>query len=1145
MLLLLNGKDGLMPALLMFVLPCHVTEALGLSPISAVSCDNVPTFKKEPVNYDPLNSNNQQACRERDGLLASLFVFAFECILLLLCGDIHTNPGPNNLNQLDNSIITAMHLNINSLRNKTSILEAEASKYDIITISETWLNENINNDSIFLAGFHPPVRNDRPDGWGGVAIFMKSKLVCKARPDMHIPGLDAVWVETKLDQDTLLVCSLYRPPDSLVNYWKLIDDSIKQAVNTPHRFIILGDFNSDPWIKESPQLINIIEQNNLFQLVEQPTRITGTSSRCIDLILTSSKEHVHSVTVLPPICSDHCVPLVELKCKTRTNAYIKKPVFNYSKINVDRLQHELNNVDFTEIITNNTLDVSARLFSEKLMDAAKLCMPFRTVKIRENSPPWLNDYILILREQKNVTHIVAKRLNTPEAWEEFRKVRNFYTDEIRNRKKYYLSEVDRLISNNENFGQKHWWRLVNAFLKNKGINSDSIPPLEHHNRIIYENADKANIFNTYFNEQAKVSGEDDPLPNIPQSNHTLLPFSLTENEITLTIKGLDVNKAVGPDLVHNRILKAACPIIIKPLTKLFNKSLTEGLFPEVWKTAYVTPIYKKGEKSLCKNYRPISLLSCVGKLLEKCVQKHLLIFLEDQNVITVSQSGFTRGDSTIYQLLNIYDDFVKALDEKVSTQAIFFDVSKAFDRVWHRGLIHKLEAIGIRGSLLLWFRDYLTDRKQAVVVKGSKSTFLNISAGVPQGSVLGPTLFLIYINDLNNEIESITKLFADDTSMYLSLNDDQTRNRILNSDIQKISRWAESWKVTFNCQKTELLNICRQNIVLDNRLTFDGSQLQPTNLHKHLGLIIQDNCKWDSHINSLISKCRPLVSCLKSFKYRLSRKSLETMYKSFIMPHFDYADVVWDNLTQLQAESLEQIQLDALRTIIGTVRGTSHEKIYQEAGFIPLKFRRERHKLVLFFKFVNQLLPDHIITKFPNLVSEVNPYPRRRPLERQLPPWSTDLYYKSYFPSTTLLWNDLPDDIKSTTSIGAFKRYLSRNDPIVPYYFYSGNRLPQIIHCKLRLKMSDLNSDMFSRHLTNDKSCRCGAPNEDATHYLLNCTKYTEIRNTTIRILPPLAQNLKTLLFGNTDFSIAFNEYIVLTVHEFICLSNRFELQLT
>ena len=146
---------------------------------------------------------------------------------------------------------------------------------------------------------------------------------------------------------------------------------------------------------------------------------------------------------------------------------------------------------------------------------------------------------------------------------------------------------------------------------------------------------------------------------------------------------------------------------------------------------------------MCKNYRPISLLRCVGKLLEKCVQKHLLIFLEDQNVITVSQSGFTRGDSTIYQLLNIYDDFVKALDEKVSTQAIFFDVSKAFDRVWHRGLIHKLEAIGIRGSLLLWFRDYLTDRKQAVVVKGSKSTFLNISAGVPQGSICFLSILMI------------------------------------------------------------------------------------------------------------------------------------------------------------------------------------------------------------------------------------------------------------------------------------------------------------------------------------------------------------------------------------------------------------------
>ena len=608
------------------------------------------------------------------------------------------------------------------------------------------------------------------------------------------------------------------------------------------------------------------------------------------------------------------------------------------------------------------------------------------------------------------------------------------------------------------------------------------------------------------------------------------------------VDNLDKNKAVGPDLVHNRLLIAACPVIAEPLTILFNKSIANGSFPEVWKKAHVIPIYKqKGDKSSCKNYRPISLLSCVGKLLEKCVQKHLVHFLNENNIITASQSGFTSGDSTIYQLLNIYDDFVSALDRNIPTQAIFFDISKAFDRVWHRGLVHKLDAVGIRGSLLKWFESYLKNRTQAVVIKGSKSNFLNVQAGVPQGSVLGPTLFLIYINDLSNSIESTIKLFADDTSMYLSLADNPNRTRILNSDMTKISTWAKKWKVTFNCQKTELVNVCRRNVILDNQLIFDSSVLQPSITHKHLGLTIQGNCKWDSHVTSLVAKCRPLVSCLKSYKYRLNRKSLEIMYKSFILPHFDYADVVWDNLTQLQIESLEQIQLEALRIIIGTVRGTSHEVIYKESGFIPLKTRRERHKLILFFKFVNGLLPDHLASKFPELVSNVQPYPRRRPLERRPPVWTYETYHQSYFPTATGLWNLLPDDAKSLSSISAFKRYLNNNDPVVPTYFYLGDRMPQVIHCKLRLNMSDLQSDMFNRHLSEYKNCNCGNINENASHYLLECPLYHESRKVTIFNLPPMSRKCKILLNGHPDFSLAFNEYIILSVQEFITLSGRFE----
>ena len=435
----------------------------------------------------------------------------------------------------------------------------------------------------------------------------------------------------------------------------------------------------------------------------------------------------------------------------------------------------------------------------------------------------------------------------------------------------------------------------------------------------------------------------------------------------------------------------------------------------------------------------------------------------------------------------------------------------------------------------------MSDRKQAVVIKGSKSEYLNIKAGVPQGSVLGPILFLIYINDIQYGIQSKIKLFADDTSIYLSLNDDNVRSQILNYDLEQISLWAKAWKVNFNCQKTELLNINRRNVALGPPLSFDSSLLISNPFHKHLGLIIQGDCKWNLHINSLIARCSILVACLKSYKYRLSRKSLEVMYKSFVIPHFDYADVIWDNCTQKESEHLENLQLDALRTICGTVRGTSHEKIYKETGFITLKERRKRNKLLLYFKFVNNMLPDHINMKFPKLVSDINPLHRRRPLERVLSPSNTELYRKTYFPSATFLWNSLDDNLKTLNSISAFKRQLSRQDYIVPPYYYTGVRDQQIIHCRLRLKMSDLKYDLFNRHLSDSIECACGDRKEDAKHYLLKCKNYSIARGTTINTLPPTLQSIETLLFGKINVSLVVNHYIFSIVQEFICLSCRFE----
>ena len=1073
-------------------------------------------------------------------LPSAISFFLFTLDYLLLCsGDIETNPGPVN-NQGDLSVV---HVNVCSIKNKMSEIEAESDNFDIITLSETWLSDSISNNSILLTNFHPPIRRDRPnDPHGGVAIYVKNNLYCKPRPDLNVTNLEAVWVETKLRQESILIGSFYRPPSANVQYWELLHECLEKVNSTNTNYILLGDFNTDWLTRPSPYLLNLMNAYGLKQFIKSPTRVTATTSTCLDLVLTQSEQLIAGADVLPSICSDHSVSCVYLKQPKPKRETYKRTIYNYNKLDEVKFHNLLSNVDWNNIINNNDINEGASKLTNTFLNLAKQCMPVKTVTVRTNDAPWINEKIRESIATKKRIHKLAKRTNSDEDWAKFRRCRNDLTSEIRKTKKEYIDKLDKKASDPNLFGTKDWWNLVKTFMSNKNMQSDEIPPIESQGNIYYTSKDKAEIFNDHFISQSTLPNNDDPEPDIPISNNIpkLEAITISEQTVRQRIKNLKSNKAVGPDLIHNRLLKSACDHITPPLTNFFNKCLNECLFPDMWKIAHITPIHKKGPKELCTNYRPISLLSCVGKLFESCVYKYVFEFLKGNNILTKSQSGFIPNDSCVNQLLHIYNELLTSHDKGITSQAVYLDITKAFDRVWHRGLLVKLSSVGIRGPLLLWFNDYLFNRKQATVIKGYKSDLVTIPAGVPQGSVLGPLLFLIYINDIVDEIESSIKLFADDTSISLSIENPVTRSEMLNRDLSRISEWGTKWKIVFNETKTELLSYSYGN---DNSLplTFIATQLEPTTHHKHLGIVLQKNLKWDFHIQQIIEKVTPLILCLKSYKYRFGRKTLETLYKSFILPIFDYADVIWDNCTQTLSNSLEELHLDALRTITGSVRGTSHHKLYSESGFCNLKERRRRHKIILFKKLSLGLCPEYLAKDFPPLVSSVNPYHRRRPYERKTPTFKTELYRNSFFPSTTLLWNDLPQHLQQSTSLSEIKRFLKQDDPNIAPYYYFGNRIEQIVHCRLRLQMSDLNNDLFNRHLRDNPSCSCGHSNETAEHYLLHCKEHTETRHNTIYTLSPNMINLQTLLFGSHLLDIKENSLVFASVHEFISHTKRFE----
>ena len=1089
-----------------------------------INCHDFDTFHYYQFKYS--HTNKPDYCNNNFIITTHLRK------LLLISGDVECNPGPKSTFELK-----VIHLNARSIPKNKDLIESECNKYDIITCSETFFTPNYPVSDSLLPDFHPPVRLDRINQLGGgVAIYVKSNLYCKLRPDLNIPNLEAVWIETRIGKETLLIGSFYRPPSSAVDYWYLIRDSFGKVNSTGFKFIVLGDFNAD-FNLPNKHLQDIINMFDLYQLTNSDTRITETSSTKIDLIFTQSPQLVKSVEVLPEICSDHCIPCATIVNPIKTNHTFKRTVYQYEKLNDDLFCSLLSEVAWEEILSIQSIEKCAINFTNILIDIACKCMPVKITTIRSRDAIWLTNDIRHAMKIRHKLFKKAKHSNNGNDWFNYRQSRNRVTNMIRKRKSNYYAEIEEKVSDGNKFGQKDWWKLVRSFINKKGLSSNH-SPLCVGNNVLYSNEDKANAFNEYFVLQSTVEDPDDDPPDVLIPSYELSDIVLSIYDIKNVINGLEKNKAVGPDKIHNILLIAAINIISEPLTRLFNRCLIEKVFPSIWKIAHVLPLHKKGSTELCSNYRPISLLSCVGKLFERCIYSYVFSYLKLNNIITPSQSGFIPGDSTINQLLVIYNDLCISFDKKITSQSVYFDISKAFDRVWHKGLIKKLEGVGIKGNLLAMFKNYLEDRKQAVSINGILSTYKYTVAGVPQGSVLGPLLFLIYINDIVYEIESVIKLFADDTNISLAEKDPLVRAKTLNSDLKKINDWSKHWKVDFNQEKTELLTFKHDNFPI-YPLTFGDVSLVSHEVHKHLGLTLQINCKWDEHINHIVKKTTMLISCLRSYKYKFNRKVLETLYKSFIRPHFDYADVVWDNCTDKLSDILENLNLEAIRTIVGAVRGTSHEKLYKESGFTSLKERRKRHKLIKYHKIINDNPPELLLKLLPPLVSAVNPYHKRRPHQRVVPSFKTELYRKSFIPSTTMLWNELPDNIQCNKSISVLKRFLSQDDFVIPPYFYLGNRYIQIFHCRLRLGISNLNYDLFRRHLINDPACSCGYAAETSEHFLLYCPIYNDIRNQSINNLN--VQDVSILLFGSSNLSVPENNKIFLNVQTFISLSKRFD----
>ena len=460
---------------------------------------------------------------------------------------------------------------------------------------------------------------------------------------------------------------------------------------------------------------------------------------------------------------------------------------------------------------------------------------------------------------------------------------------------------------------------------------------------------------------------------------------------------------------------------------LFNRSFHDCHVPAAWKDALVIPIFKKGDRHAPGNYRPISLLPVVSKVMEKIVHRKLSKFLSPW--LSDSQSGFKRGDSTSLQLTRIVQQWSEAIDQQCYVGAVFFDLRKAFDRVWHRGLLAKLQRSGVSGEALKWFQSFLVGRRQAVTVDGSVSDFASLHAGVPQGAILSPLLFSIYMNDICTAVSENINLFADDTSLYVTDRSAALLPDRLQRAIDGVSTWFSTWLLSVNTLKSAVMVLRSAKmppVPLD--VSIDGQMLPQVSTHRHLGLVVDEHLTWSAHVQSVTAKVSQRLGLLWRLRNRLSGLVLRELYTTCIRPVIEYSSVVWSGISSTDSVKLERLNRKAARLISNTKcrSDTPHDILLARAGLQELSHRRHLFQVLFTYRFVHTDLPSHIVEGLshwlPDSTSQRS-YLLRRQKTLRLPRAHKNILKRSPLYSAFSFWNSLPTSLLATSSVQSLKAY--------------------------------------------------------------------------------------------------------------------------
>lgn len=830
----------------------------------------------------------------------------------------------------------------------------------------------------------------------------------------------------------VIIGCIYRPPKKSIAIFNETLKKLLEDLSRENKIVYLaGDFNinllnANSHIPSS-EFIEQMFSFSFFPSINKPTRITSTTATIIDNIFINTLSHSVCSGVMAVSVSDHCPVfcITPLKHNVQAEDRVQlKRIFNNR--NREIFSHKLREIDWRQFLNIAECQPAFSAFYAAYTKCFNESFPITKIKIGyRNRKPWLTDNLKESIKVKNQLYRKFLKYRTEVHRQEYLKYKRILKNILRRAEREHY---DNLFNQHKQNLRKSWAIIKEVIQKTSNKSnpkySISINGVETSDLNMITNS-----FNSYFVNvgpslaRSIQPSTTDPLSYVENNSTSMYAMPVSQTEIENIIRDLR-NSAPGADGVPPLIIKESPDIMITTLSHLINLSLSQGVFPDELKLAKVIPLFKSGDKLIINNYRPVSLLSVFSKVFEKCMASRLTDFIDTNNILYKYQFGFRKKHSTSMAINLLVDKITESLDNREVTVGVALDFRKAFDTIDFSILLNKLLKIGIRGVCYKWFESYINNRQQYVQLCNTDSSIMEVSCGVPQGSILGPILFLLYINDLPSSSKLLPIIFADDTNVFYSSKSLNDCVQFINSEMKGLAQWIRANRLSLNLDKTQSITFSRSRQRTATPVVIDNIPVKEVTSIKFLGVFIDNKLNWNMHIYYLKGKIAKSVGILACARKNLNDRTLITLYYAFIYPYITYCVDVWGHCSQHLFQSLFKLQKRAVRLITNSSRRSHTGPLFQSLELLNLKSIYILNIAIIMFKYHTRQLPPVMYELFiPN--TSIHSINTRQQNRLHVPRMITSSSQKSIRFRGVHVWNQITQIINiDEISLGILKKRL-------------------------------------------------------------------------------------------------------------------------